>query len=577
MKSNLIFTSVNPNIFLRFLIIFGLSFFSANSFAKITQSIDRTNIHAGESFLLTLQVDEDTGAEPDLSLIPKAFTIVSNSQYQNMSFINGVSSVTKGWKIKLSTLKTGKMVIPSITIGKHKSKAIELFIKDTSDRIDIAGQKKAIYLETSVDLKEVYVQQQIIFVVRLYRAINTHYARLTEPTAGDSIIEKLGDDVQFDKNIDNTRYVVTERRYAIFPQQSGKLEIDSVNFTADINDSSSRSNRRFLSTTRPISVNSKSIDITVLPQPANTAQPWMPASDVVLADKWSNGNQQLTVGEPVTWTILLYAQGLSESQLPEVKIPKVDGLQFYPDTAQKERQINDQGILGQRIEKIAVIPSKVGTVTIPEVKVKWWDSSAKKEKTATLTAKTFTVIAGASSTSVTSEAEKIGPASETITIVDNTQVVYWKSATIALLLVWLFTLLLYVRNRNSTAQKHLARNISRKTHANRLEQSETRSALQSKLSLAIKKGSASEIENQLLNWASTISVENYRSLGQLANQIDDKQISTKIKTLDSNRYAKNSQDYSCDLDNSDLKSIEQLLKNTNQDKKSNAIPPLYPR
>jgi len=33
-------------------------------------------------------------------------------------------------------------------------------------------------------------------------------------------------------------------------------------------------------------------------------------------------------------------------------------LQFYPDTPQRERQINERGILGQRIEKLAVIPSK---------------------------------------------------------------------------------------------------------------------------------------------------------------------------------------------------------------------------
>jgi len=558
---------------LSLLIVFGLSLFSTHSLAKLTQSIDRTDIHAGESFLLTLQVDEDTGSEPDLSLIPKAFTIVSNSQYQNMSFINGVSSVTKGWKIKLSTLKTGKITIPPITVGKQKSNAIELFIKDTSDRVDIVGQKKAIYLETSVDLNKVYVQQQIIFIVRLYRAINTHYARLTEPVAGDSIIEKLGDDVQFDKNIDNTRYVVTERRYAIFPQQSGKLEVDSINFTADINDSSSRNSRRFLNTTRPISVNSKSINIKVLPQPVNTANPWMPASDVVLAEKWSNGTQQLKVGEPVTWTILLYAQGLSESQLPEVKIPKVDGLQFYPDTAQKERQINEKGILGQRIEKLAVIPSKVGKVTIPEVKVKWWDSSTNKEKTATLARRTFTVLASESSVGMTSEVEKIGPVAETITALDDSQVVFWKSAAALASLVWLLTLLLYVRSRNLVASKNTKRGQLNRAKAATL----TRSDLKSKLSQAIKMNSASEIETYLLKFASTISTENFRSLGQLANQIDDKQISIKIRMLDANRYAKDSQDYSCDLDYKDLNSIEQLLDNPNQDKKLNVIPPLYPQ
>jgi len=544
------------------------------AFAKLSQSIDRTDIHAGESFLLTIQLDQDTGAEPDLSFIPKEFTIISNSQYQQMSYVNGKSSTIKGWKLKLSTLKTGKITIPSIPVGNDKTKPVTLDIKDTSNRVDLSGQKKAIFLESTVDREQGYVQQQIIFTVKLYRAVNTHYARLSDPTAGDSIIEKLGDDVQYDKRIENTRYVVTERRYAIFPQQSGELTIDSINFTADVNDPNSRGSNRFLNTTRPISVNSKPIKADIKPQPVNSTTPWMPATEVVLADKWSNANNQLTVGEPVTWTLLLYAQGLSESQIPEIKLPKVDGLQFYPDTPQKERQINDKGILGQRIEKLAVIPSKQGTITIPAIEVKWWDVNNNSEKTATLPSKTFTVAQGTAQEN-TEATSKIAPVIQEKAVEGPDNNGIWKIATMVISVVWLLTLIAFFTRGNSTqANRHA--NTRKKIRAADLVEPMTKNEIYKNLINAIKNQQLAEIESFLLQWVSLMAPEPVRSLGHLISQIKDSEISSQLQQLESCRYSSAQDDYRCDLSKAELQSIAEELLN-NKPSASGDIPPLYSR
>ncbi len=541
--------------------------------AKLTQSIDRTDIHAGESFILTIQLDQDTGAEPDLSLIPKEFTIISNSQYQQMSYINGKSNTIKGWKLKLSTLKTGRIVIPAIPVGKEKTQPIVLNIKDTSDRIDLSGQKKAIYLESMVDQQSAYVQQQIVFTVRLYRAVNTHYARLTEPAAGDSIIEKLGDDIQYDKIIDGTRYVVTERRYAIFPQQSGELTIDSINFTADVNDPNRRGSNRFLNTTRPISVNSKSIKITVKPQPQNASNPWMPATEVVLADKWSNSSNQLTVGEPVTWTILLYAQGLSESQIPEITLPKVDGLQFYPDSPQKERQVNDKGILGQRIEKLAVIPSKEGEITIPAIEVSWWDIKSDSEKIAKLPSRTFKVLAASVPQGVTSQPEQIAPVQEPpiVQVSDNTR--NWQIVSLVFAILWLITLVGFMK-RGSSNYERSQQKQRKKLNASDLVTPLTKSELYKKLIAAIKNQELVNIESLLVKWVSKISKEPIYSVGQLRHLIDDKQIQIKLLTLEENRYAPSTKKPRCDLTKHDLQQIAESLIQTSSTSEQ-GIPPLY--
>ena len=559
--------------FIGLVVLLASSLISNFAHAKLTQSIDRTDIHAGESFILTIQLDQDTGAEPDLSMIPKEFTIISNSQYQQMSYINGKSNTIKGWKLKLSTLKTGRIVIPSIPVGNEKTQPIVLNIKDTSDRIDLSGQKKAIFLESMVDQEKAYVQQQIVFTVRLYRAVNTHYARLTEPSAGDSIIEKLGDDIQYDKHIDGTRYVVTERRYAIFPQQSGELTIDSINFTADVNDPSRRGSNRFLNTTRPISVNSKSIKIAVQPQPKNASNPWMPATEVVLADKWSNSSNQLTVGEPVTWTILLYAQGLSESQIPEIQLPKVDGLQFYPDSPQKERQVNDKGILGQRIEKLAVIPSKEGEITIPSIEISWWDTKSDSQKTANLPSRTFKVLAAAIPEGVTSQPEQIAPVQETpiIQISDNTR--HWQIVSLIFAVLWLITLVGFMR-RGSSNYEHSQSKLRKKLNASDLVTPLTKSELYKKLITAIKKQDLVNIENLLVSWVSKISKEPIYSVGQLRHLLNDKQIQNKLLALETNRYAPQKENRHCDLTKQDLQKIAEILiqpgPSTDQ-----GIPPLY--
>jgi hypothetical protein len=543
--------------------------FSVN--AKLTQSIDRTEIHAGESFLLTLQVDEDTGEQPDLSLIPKEFTIISNSQYQQMSYVNGRSSIIKGWKIKLSTLSTGRVTIPPIAVGNEQTTAITLLIKDTSDRVDLNGQKKAIFLESSVDQPQVYVQQQVLFTVKLFRAVNTHYARLTEPTAGDSIIEKLGDDIQYDKMIENTRYVVTERRYAIFPQQSGQLNIDAINFTADVNDPSQANRNRFLNTTRPISVNSKKIELKVIPQPPAASSPWLPASEVVLADKWSDSTGELTVGEPVTWTLLLYAQGLSESQLPEITLPKVDGLQWYPDTPQKERQVNGKGILGQRVEKLAVIPSKQGKITIPEVQVKWWDTKNNVEKTATIAARTFNVLPAVANANNAQPPQMVGPVIETKAIVDNSRTQFWKIIAAAIFILWLFTLLAYFKKKTQPSPQRQKRRIQQ------IEKIQSQSALVKSLMQAIKLNQIENIETDLLEWSSNLTATPIHSLGHLINRIKDKDLIDKLSQLESQRYAANKTDYRCDLSKTDFDIISSELTSHKHSHSHSHIPPLYAR
>ncbi|TQV71549.1 protein BatD [Aliikangiella marina] len=539
--------------------------------AKVTATIDRTDIGAGETFVLNIRVEEDTAEQPDLSLIPQEFTIVSQSQYHHSQFINGKRATVQGWQIKLKTLKSGELTIPSITVGKFATQPIKLNIRDSSDQLNLNGESKVIFLEAEVDTNEAYVQQQVIFTVKLYRAVNTHYASLSEPQADNAIVEKLGDDTQFEKYINNRRYHVTQRRYALFPQQSGETEISAVNFTADVTDNSRRNRSSFLSATRPISITTKPINLSVKPKPTNVSEPWLPATDVVLTDKWSPNTQELKVGEPVTWTILLNVQGLSESQLPEIEIPRVAGLQWYYDSPQKERQINDDGVVGQRIEKLAVIPSKEGIVTIPEVKLSWWDTKSDSEKTAVLSARTFKVLPAASTTQTAGISPL--PQIESLTSSNDpalqSQLQKWQLAAAALLALWLVTLFAYWRKPVS----------SKPAQKNQLASPPPQKAndVFKLLLTAAKQGNNAKIEQLLIEWVNLNGFTQYHSIGSLAKVIDDSSLKAKLEHLESMRYSATNSATNISLVKSDFEHILSALSVQQNNAASQAIPPLYPR
>lgn len=537
---------------------------------KLSMTIDRTDISAGETFVIDIRLDVDSDDQPDLSLIPKEFTIVSNSQYHHTQIFNGQRNVVKGWKITLKTLQSGRLTIPPISVGNEKTQAINLNVKDASNQFNLNGQSKLIFLEANLDSQEAYVQQQTIFTVSLYRAVNTHYASLTEPTAENAIVEKLGDDIQFQKYINNRRYNVTQRKYAIFPQQSGDIEISSVNFTADVNDNSRRSRSSFLSATRPVSITTEAIALKVKPKPQNSPEPWLPASDVILADKWSPNTSTLKVGEPITWTLLLTVQGLSESQLPEINIPKVDGLQWYYDTPQKERQVNEKGIVGQRIEKLAVIPSKEGEVIIPEITLNWWDVKSNTQKTAVLASKTFNIVAGEAAAQTNVAAPLNLPPMETTAGISSSELRNWQYAAAALLLLWIATLIAYLLKPSQAGGNRFS------TKNSPVDNDNTKN-IRALLKTSLKDKKYERTEKYLIQLVNQAGYRSIHSLGALRRMMKTPAIGHKLKALEKSRYSQAALAPESELDKKDIDQILHDLNSSLEQEhiKSSTVPTMY--
>ncbi|UUA73217.1 BatD family protein [Cellvibrio sp. QJXJ] len=374
------------------LMITGLNVYAGN----LTASVDRDTLGLEETFTLVLRYDEQINATPDYELLQKDFDILNTQSGTQMSIINGNMEASTEWKIALAPKRIGTLLIPSFTIDGAISDAIPITVEGKSRTPKNNDSQVNVEIETSKD--SAYVQEQIIVTLRLYTTVGLSGIDLQPLQVKDALVMQL-DEKQYQTKINGRPGAVVETRYAIFPQQSGELIIPGVLYQVSLDSGQRDLWDRFYGNSQSniLRLRTEEQRLTINPAPAAYSQNWLPATKVELVEHWSASIDSLKVGEPITRTITIKADGLTAGQIAPLQLPNVDGLTFYSDQAQTDDQKNAQGMIGSRIETIAIVPTKAGRFTLPETTVSWWDTNKQTQQTATLPAITLNVGSGAMS------------------------------------------------------------------------------------------------------------------------------------------------------------------------------------
>lgn len=363
------------------------------SFATINTSVDRATLVIDESFSIIFQTSDSVG-DPNFTPLRQDFDILSTGQSSSTKIINGKIESSKQWVLDVLAKRHGQLVIPAIQFGKEHSQPMTIQVHAAKKSIPKQGIGD-IFLEAVATPKTPYVQQQILLTVRLFLAVNISNASLSEPTTqGVAVIKKLGGDTQYNTTRNNRQYSVFERRYAVFPQASGVFKIGQLSFQGQkVTGSLSRStNQRLVTRSNEIVLQVKNIPT------AYQGNKWLPAQKVFLTENWSeasSGVSNFHVGEPITRTITLRAEGVTGSHIPELQVESniINDFKQYPDKPSVQDQISNQGINGIRVEKIAMIPNKVGKYTLEAIVIPWWNTHTNQQEYARLLEKTISVSA----------------------------------------------------------------------------------------------------------------------------------------------------------------------------------------
>ena len=438
--------------------------------AEIDVRVDRDPVSMEESFQVVFQASGNLDDDPDFTPLGGDFEVVSVAQASNISIINGNATRSRTWRLTLLARREGSLTIPPIAFGKDRSPALPLTVIRGGTAPGRRGPGSAagtgeVFLEVEAKPLKTWVQAEVIYTVRLYRSVPTSNATLSDPEVenGGAVIEKLGEDRNYDTQVMGRHFEVVERSFAIYPQASGAITVQPVQFQGRAGMPLSLLDP-FGPQPQTLVRQSAPVTIEVEPIPANfSGREWLPARQLHLADEWSREPPEFRVGEPITRTLTLTANGLTAGQLPELPAWVPDGFKSYPDQPALRDARSPAGIVGTRQEKTALIPSRAGNYVLPEIQIEWWDTGAGKPERAVLPARRIAVLpveggATAADTGAPASAPEAAAGPEN-TAVEPQQAVpvavapaaadqtFWQVLSLVLGAAWLLTLLWIWRGR----------------------------------------------------------------------------------------------------------------------------------
>ncbi len=427
--------------------------------AAVTAHVDRFNISEGETVNLSIEVTGDDSGDPQTSALQKDFEILSNNKSSTYSFTNGSGSSKSVYQLMLRPRHAGPLTIPAIKVGSAATTPIMIQVSKVQARSSASGVPTGdVWLSMNVSPKKLRVQQQAIITIRVYQAVGLNQAQLTEPKAEHAMIERLGDDASYQKRANNRSWQVTERHYALFPQQSGHIEINPVQLDGSV----LVGGASYFQTARPIRVRSNALNLEISGIPDGwMGGDWLPAKQLKIEESWPQTGAKFKVGEPITRTLTLRADGLSSSQLPEFSHDLPDHLKSYADKPVLKDAKNADGVHGMRQEKVAIMPMHAGIYILPEIDIAWWNTATEKTEHATLPARTFTVVAAPASASPPASKQKPALAPVEIQTQAPAQLqqtntsTWWQWLTAFFAVGWLLTLVYvwYLRRSSGARQQ----------------------------------------------------------------------------------------------------------------------------
>ena len=418
---------------------------------------DRNPVNLNESFKITFTANETPDDDPDFRSLEQNFSILNQSSGSSSSWINGKSTKILQWSLTVMAKHAGNLMIPAVKFGHDASSALQISVTEAVNN-KASTNDEDIFLEVEATSKNIYIQSQVLYTLRLYTRVDLSQARLDEPELADAVIERLGDDSRFNTQVNGLDYSVTERKYAIFPQKSGKLTIKPLTLTAEIISNNRPNFNGFFNSqaTKTKRIESKAISLDVKPAPASfTGKHWLSAQQLVFKQEWSGDIKHLKIGEPLTRTLTLLAKGATVSQLPELNTAiSNDQLKAYPDQPVLQEQKKTDGVIAFREEKIALILSQAGDYQLPAIQIPWFNTENQKMEMAEIPETTLTALAGAQPlvntpqiTSVNSQAITTTP---TINTVPETN--YWMWFSMCLATAWLITVIVFLKARTKSEQ-----------------------------------------------------------------------------------------------------------------------------
>lgn len=340
--------------------------------------LDRDRIALGETATLNIEVEGATARPPDYAPLRRDFALSANTSRRSYEQVNGRSVARSLFAVALRPRREGVIGIPALEVDGTRTPPLTLTVTGAAATPARAGDD--VFIEAEADAQSPYVQQAVGYTVRLYYATPLVSGTLDQPPPEGASLQRVGQDLRYQRSIDGRDYNVVERHFLLVPERSGTLAMPPARFegsaVAGFFDDLFGDGRRALRASGP----SRVLDVRT--PPAGAPQPWLPLRSLSL--RWRGAPQQARAGEAFTVTIEATADGAGAAQLPEIELPAMDGAQVFADPPQSDDGFVDGRPRTRVLRRFSVVPSAAGPLQVPSPRIAWWDVRAGAARTASL-------------------------------------------------------------------------------------------------------------------------------------------------------------------------------------------------
>lgn len=348
-----------------------------------------------------LRIDFEMNADGDNFSPPsfEGFRIVGGpSQSVSQSWVNGRSSFNKSYSYFLLPTQKGTLTIKqaSVEINDqiYKTNPIKINVtaaveqpRDPNDAPQISADD-AIHLVAEISKGNPYVNEPITVVYKLYFSYNigiSNWRELNKPKYNDfwsqniDIKQLAAEEGKY--NGERCRFVVL-RKTVLYPQKSGKLEIEPLSLDIDVQLPTNRRNVfgqvQIVNDNKRVSAGSKTINVKPLPEVGKPEN----FSGAVGKFKFtvSPSKTNLKNGESLDLKVAVSGTGnLKLFTLPKPVVP--NSLEMYDAVHKEQIQTPLSGMNGQISDSYTIIPQFKGQYPIKPMSFSYFDLGSGKYKT----------------------------------------------------------------------------------------------------------------------------------------------------------------------------------------------------
>ncbi|MEX0273749.1 MAG: BatD family protein [Flavobacteriaceae bacterium] len=354
-------------------------------------SKDKLGINERLRVEFTMNKDGDNFNPPDF----EGFRVLMGpAQSIRNSWVNGVRSYSKTYSYTLQPLKRGAMTIGQATIDidgqTYKSSPQKIMVTAAVDKpsaektvTDIADE--SLHLVAEVSKVRPYLNEAVSVVYKLFVSPNvsvSNYRPLDNPKYNNFWSQDIPISRLTAQNGTYQgkpyRYVVL-KRVVLYPQKSGKLEIEplSLEVTVDV-----PTNRRdffggiiYSQTNKTVSAGNRTLQVKPLPTTGKPANFSGAVGDFDFSVTTSK--TELNASESLQAKVEVNGKGnLKLFQLPELSLPSA--LEVYDPEFKENVHTNLGGMQGKVSNTYTVVPSFQGKYPIPGISFSFFNPKTEK-------------------------------------------------------------------------------------------------------------------------------------------------------------------------------------------------------